>query len=256
MILTRGLIGHNHLRQDVSSPTHIRRNGQLHPREPGQPQNAHHRGRLRPHQAHLRRLDPPRRRTSQYPLSHYPSLTKLSSQRYDVVITADQEPLSYWFRAEAATECLYQNNFHALAVWTYSSVQPSTPYSIAWPEPGSCLDPSPLIPYWSSPVPYEPALGTLDVDLTRAVVTPGGANMVVWALNGSIDVDWEYPTMSYLLDGRITDQNLETFPYPEEMNLIPARPENRWNYWLIQQAPNVCNISHFLGLSPEGAFLD
>lgn len=78
----------------------------------------------------------------------------------------------------------------------------------------------------------------MDVDLTQAVVTSDGSNMVVWALNRSIDVDWMYPTMTYLLNGSITDQNLDTYPFPENLNVVPATSENKWNYWLIQQSDN------------------
>lgn len=78
----------------------------------------------------------------------------------------------------------------------------------------------------------------MDVDLTQAIVTPDGSNMVVWALNRSINVDWMYPTMTCQLNNSITDQNLDTYPFPENLNVVPATGENRWNYWLIQQSDN------------------
>lgn len=106
-------------------------------------------------------------------------------------------------------------------------------------EPTSCSEPGPLTPYWSQSVPsddFQSALQNMNVNLTQAVVVPNGNAIVVWSLNNSINVDWENPTMSYLLNGNTS--------YPESINLVPTVDSGSWNYWLIQQADGIPPIPH------------
>lgn len=84
-------------------------------------------------------------------------------------------------------------------------------------------------------------------NLTRAVVTPGGDNIVVWALHGNIDVDWEKPTMTYVREGNTS--------YPRELNVLPAVEEGGWNYWLIQQADGIPPIPHPIHLHGHDFFV-
>ena len=155
-------------------------------------------------------------------------------QRYDVIITANQKPGNYWFRTQDAAACYTENKFYGRAVFSYSGTNDSSdPQSTPFTLPLDCEEPAGLVPYWNQPVPggsFQPSLRGLTVDFTRAQIVPGGDTVVVWALNGSsIDVAWDKPTLSYVMEG---DTN-----YPTHLSVIPTVSEGNWNYWLIQQLP-------------------
>lgn len=140
------------------------------------------------------------------PIKPYTTQTLLLAigQRYDVIITADQAPGNYWFRANNNAACLSSVRNNGLAIWTYTGVTPGTPATTSWTFPSDCLEPTNLAPYWMQPVPSANFRGTVDslkVNTTRAVVVPGGDSIFVWALNHtSINIDWTQPTLSYLMD--------------------------------------------------------
>jgi len=175
-----------------------------------------------------------------------------AGQRYDVVITANQTASNYWFRASVATDCQSSNNNNGLAVWTYSGVTVQNPTTLG---PinllNSCKEPSPLSPYWVQPVPsgtFSTAADSLSVNLTKAVVVPGGDSITVWALNtSSIDVSWEHPTLSYIMNG--------TANYPKAFSVLPTVATGSWNYWLIQQASGMPPVPHPIHLHGHDFFV-
>ncbi|KAK3669926.1 laccase, multicopper oxidase, benzenediol:oxygen oxidorectuctase [Recurvomyces mirabilis] len=161
-------------------------------------------------------------------------------QRYDVVITANQTAGSYWFRADVATDCLSGNNFKGLAVWTYDSVTAATPTSSAYANPAQCIEPSQAAPYWVQPVPsgtFQQNIGNFPIGLTQAQVVPNGDAIVVWSLGSeSINVDWEKPTLQYVM--------YKNTSYPAAFNAIPTVNEGAWNYVLVQQGQRVPPVPH------------
>ncbi|KAK4496153.1 hypothetical protein PRZ48_012132 [Zasmidium cellare] len=171
-------------------------------------------------------------------------------QRYDVIITANQSAGNYWFRSNVSEACQSANNFYGRAIWSYSSEPVDTPYSTEFTEPTTCTEPGPLTPYWSQSVPsddFQSSLQNMNVNLTQAVVVPNGNAIVVWSLNSSINVDWENPTMSYLLNGNTS--------YPQSINLVPTVSSGSWNYWLIQQADGIPPIPHPVHLHGHDFFV-
>jgi FtsP/CotA-like multicopper oxidase with cupredoxin domain len=156
-------------------------------------------------------------------------------QRYDVVINANQAAGNYWFRAEAQAGCFSSSASVGKAIWAYSGATAGTPSSSAWPEPSSCLEPT-MSPYWKQPVPSASFQNTLDTEVINAVVPANGSNMLVWALNKPIWVDYANPTMQYLIDGNTN--------YPDLYNVINTNAEGSWNYWLITSDPNTFGLDH------------
>ncbi|KAK5118803.1 hypothetical protein LTR62_000012 [Meristemomyces frigidus] len=161
-------------------------------------------------------------------------------QRYDVVITTNQTASNYWFRADAAADCLSGNNFHGLAIWTYNSVAVATPTTTAYSFTTGCVEPSQVEPYWLQPVPsssFANDIGNLPLGLTKAQVAPNGDLTIVWSLDsGSIDVDWAKPTIEYLFEGNTS--------YPAAFNLLPTMQEGAWNYVVIQQSQQAPPVPH------------
>ena len=172
-------------------------------------------------------------------------------QRYDVIINANQSAGSYWFRASVADDCLSLNKRNALAIWTYSGVKRRTPKSSSYKFPSSCVEPSSLVPYWVQTVPssdFASSLRELDVTITGQRITPNGSAIFVWALgNSSLNLDWEYPTLSYLMDGNTS--------YPDALNVIPTVTEGRWNFWLVQQPAGLAPIPHPIHLHGHDVFV-
>ncbi|KAK5123448.1 hypothetical protein LTR85_002486 [Meristemomyces frigidus] len=161
-------------------------------------------------------------------------------QRFDVVINANQTAGNYWFRANPASDCDSQNDFYGRAVWSYSTVTVGTPTSPAWSESSTCLQSQLADPYWYQPFPsgtFSMAAKDLDLTETDAQVIPGGDTVTVWALgNSTMNVDYEKPTLQYVMDGNTS--------YAAEMVIIPTTSEGNWNYWLIQQASDAPAVPH------------
>lgn len=157
-------------------------------------------------------------------------------QRYDVVIDANQSAGNYWFRADVAADCLSGNNGAGLAVWNYDSAVLANPTTSAAAPSLGCSEPAGITPYWQQSVPSA-SFDNMAVNLTRQVIVPNGDAITVWALNTtSINVAWERPTLTYLMEG---DTN-----FPGDLNVIPTTSEGSWNYWLIQTASGLPPVPH------------
>jgi len=68
-------------------------------------------------------------------------------QRYEVIITANQTPGNYWFRAEAeAAGCLSYNDGSGLAIFSYKGAKKGTPTTKStYTNGGTCDEPTGLV---------------------------------------------------------------------------------------------------------------
>lgn len=141
-------------------------------------------------------------------------------ERYDVIITADQDVGNYWFRAEVQTGCgSNANNGNIKAIFSYSGAAAGNPTTTATPYTQSCDDETGLTPYVVKDVPsgqFSSQVSALNIGLTLPTssnITTNGQNVVQWTVNGSmLKVDWDTPTLKYVLDGNTS--------YPTDLNLI------------------------------------
>jgi FtsP/CotA-like multicopper oxidase with cupredoxin domain len=152
-------------------------------------------------------------------------------QRYDVIINANQTSGNYWFRAEVATDCASSNNWHGRSIFTYQGANLADPTTSAAAIPSVCKDESPLVPWWATTVPstdFTSQVTDLEVDINVEQVATNGRNIVVWGINlTAIDIDWEDPTLQYVVNGNTS--------YPAVYNLIELPVEGIWTYWIIQE---------------------
>lgn len=147
-------------------------------------------------------------------------------ERYDVIITANQDVANYWFRAEVQTGCGDNANTGNInAIFSYSGAPAGNPTTTAVPYTQSCEDETGLEPYVVKNVPsaqFASQVAALDIDLVFPTVTnvsSNGQNVVQWTINGSmIKVDWEVPTLKYVLDGNTS--------YPRDLNLFELPTAN------------------------------
>ncbi|KAK5108026.1 hypothetical protein LTR62_008861 [Meristemomyces frigidus] len=162
-------------------------------------------------------------------------------QRYDVIISADQSPGAYWFRADIQDTAGCGSNFNngnIRSIFAYTGHETETPISTAHSYTQTCSDQTGLVPYWNSYVPTGKT-GTF-TELTTSQLQQSendGSITVYWQINGSaLSVEWDKPTLEYV---RTSNTN-----YPANANLIQLPTANMWTYWVIQEvAGNPYNVA-------------
>lgn len=140
-------------------------------------------------------------------------------ERYDVIIDANQDVDNYWFRAEVMTGCGANSNPNIQSIFSYAGAADALPTSTSTnAAPQNCNDETGLVPYVVknvSSVNFLSAYTTLDVDSAF----PTGGNLFQWSINDSaINVDWEFPTLSYVANGNTS--------YPEDLNILQLPTAN------------------------------
>lgn len=135
---------------------------------------------------------------------------------------------NYWFRAEAESACGSAANGqigqNGQSIFSYEGAAIGDPTSSRLsPRPANCLDESPLRPNFATTVPsdaFSTQVKTLPVSLiTTQGVQTNGQNIVAWGINfTAIDVDWEVPTYSYVINHNTS--------YPSTANLIELKQQN------------------------------
>jgi hypothetical protein len=98
------------------------------------------------------------------------------------------------------------------------------PTSTATTYTQGCDDEAPhLIPFVKKNVPSSTFLSNAkELDVNFAVGVTAEGPVVQWNVNGSvIDVDWEKPTLQYVIDGNTS--------YPSSLNLIDVPQANTVN---------------------------
>jgi hypothetical protein len=170
------------------------------------------------------------------------SLFLAIGQRAEVVINANQTPGAYWFRAEVESACRDENKGVGMAIFTYSTAKKAgTPTSFStYTDGNACIEPSPLVPWVVNTVGSVDAFLSQVQDLELNLLVPGvntnTENIIVWSINQTaIDVQWETPTLSYVMAGD------NSFPVTE--NLIELPNEGIWSYWIIQESQTAPNVA-------------
>lgn len=144
-------------------------------------------------------------------------------QRYDVIISANQPIASYWFHVVVQGACGENANTNALAIFSYTGANSTTPSSGTGnlPPTSGCVDETQLVPYVKLNVPSDeiiPQSSVLDVSLAITHES-NGQTLVQWNLNDTaIDVDWGNPTLQYVLNGNTS--------YPRSLNIIELPTAN------------------------------
>ena len=173
-------------------------------------------------------------------------------QRYDVIITANQAPGSYWFHVVPQTGCSANLNTNALSIFTYTgsnaTALPPNSMRTNAPAGADCSDPNAnLVPYVPLNVPKNgtiPTNSTLDVGFAIVNVAVN-QSQVQWNLNfTSIVAPWDKPTLQYVIDNNTND-------FPQRMNVVSLPDANAWTFWVIQAigtaAPPIPHPMHLHG---------
>ena len=151
-------------------------------------------------------------------------------QRYDVIITADQDIASYWFRAEAQRGCGFigDTGGKIRAIFSYESSTQLIPSSKATNFTVGCEDESLLVPIFSKDVPTKNFYSianhlALDTPVPENVTHHGRQGSTTktvffWKMNGgNINVDWEHPTLEYVgTDNKSLPASFNVIELPEQ----------------------------------------
>lgn len=137
-------------------------------------------------------------------------------ERYDVIITANQNVDNYWFRAEVQTGCgANANTGNINAIFSYAGAPNALPTTTATAYTPGCADETGLVPYVVKDVPSSTFISQAKaLDLAAQFgVTTNGQNIVQWSINTTVlNIDWEKPTLKYVAEGNTS--------YPANLNLI------------------------------------
>lgn len=154
-------------------------------------------------------------------------------QRYDVIISADQDPASYWFRAEVQDQAgcgANANNGNIKSIFAYSGHEGETPGTSATTYTQRCSDETTLVPHWNSYIP--PQSNTADPTLLGTSLNQShgadGSLTLYWQVNGSaLNVQWDKPTLEYVKTGNTSyPYNANVIQLPSEGVVRPNPPSN------------------------------
>ncbi|KAI7351268.1 laccase-like multicopper oxidase [Hortaea werneckii] len=147
-------------------------------------------------------------------------------QRHDVVFHANQDAGNYWIRADIGNCGRNANAGNIRSIVRYEGASTSDPTTSGVSKDLSCRDES-VRPYVDNTVPrdqFSRAVRRLSTDFN---VDTSDGRLVQWLINGSdIRVDWEKPTLQYVLDGNSA--------FPDELNLYEINGADEWSFWVIQ----------------------
>jgi len=136
-------------------------------------------------------------------------------QRYDITLDANQPLGNYWFNVTFSNTgaCGTSRNPKPAAIFHYNGAPNANPtVSGTLPTESLCADTYGFTPVVTRTAPltqFNPVSNNLPVtfDVQPAI------SKVFWKVNGSaIDVQWEKPTLQYVLEGNTS--------YPTNLNLI------------------------------------
>ncbi|KAF2661805.1 multicopper oxidase [Lophiostoma macrostomum CBS 122681] len=160
-------------------------------------------------------------------------------QRYDIIVTANQDPSDYWIRAIPQASCSNSENADNIrAILRYDSSSTATPTTTAWAanQNDSCVDVdlSSLVPYLSQTVD-SPTGQDLDVN-----VFVNSQNLFRWEIApNSMQVSWADPTLLQVYEGNTT------FEADDAVYELPDA--DVWVYWVVESAIAVPHPIHLHG---------
>lgn len=164
----------------------------------------------------------------------------IPGQRYDVVITADQEIDKYWIRSDPDSACSVNGNAGNIkAVLAYNMAGASSEPTSTWHEeiPSGCDDMA-VTPTVANNVPSDRFAEAVQGWEMSVNITQQNGPLIHWCINGSaMEIDWSNPTVQYVLDGNMS--------YPREINLVQLDEADQWYYFVLQTVQgSPVNLAH------------
>ncbi|KAK8152597.1 Cupredoxin [Phyllosticta citrichinensis] len=163
-----------------------------------------------------------------------------SGQRYDLIVTADQDVGSYWMRSDNQNACAgIRQSTDIKGIFQYSGAS-GTPTSTAYNYTSECRDEDPAL---HTPIVSRDASGadfTYDADINISNNT-NGTNIYRWLVSGTTFVArWGDPTVNGILDGG------EPTDYSSNL-MFDAPTRGIWVYVVVQSAVALPHPIHLHG---------
>ncbi|KAK3044999.1 hypothetical protein LTS18_014817, partial [Coniosporium uncinatum] len=147
-------------------------------------------------------------------------------QRYNIIVEADQEPATYWMRADNQQACAGTIQWNDIkAIFKYKGVDDVTPTSSPKNYTAECIDEpfEKLVPV----VPLNVGTENQNEDLTVTVGPNGDSTLFKWYISGTSFMSfWGEPTLLGI-------QANDTAPSFSGDLLIPAPNKGDWVYMVI-----------------------
>ncbi|CAI6317592.1 unnamed protein product [Periconia digitata] len=159
-------------------------------------------------------------------------------QRYDVIITADQESTadSFWMRAIPQSACSDNSQSDDIKGIIYYSDSTTTPSTSAYSYTDGCDDETTLVPYISKTV-GSTASTTADEPVA---VGFNSDNLFRWTMNStSMVVDWADPSLGQVVNGNTSWEASEA--------VVSLPNANEWVYIIISTTLPVPHPIHLHG---------
>ncbi|KAI1322596.1 laccase [Xylariaceae sp. FL0255] len=174
-------------------------------------------------------------------------------QRANVLINATATAGNYWMNVTLPSTnlCGASDNPYPAAILHYTSAESGNPTDQGTtPFNPGCQDSLSYVPVVSRTADLDDFAQTASNTFDISDVT---SPTVLWYVNSSsIDVDWEYPVVSYVMSGNTS--------YPTDENIVTVSETDVWTYWIIENASAVPHPLHLhghdflvLGVSAESA---
>ncbi|TEY57555.1 hypothetical protein BOTCAL_0214g00020 [Botryotinia calthae] len=161
-------------------------------------------------------------------------------QRYDVIITADQVPSNYWFRA-IVPKPPTQKGFGCGQNANNGSINPTSKSFLI---PQSCEDETQLVAWHEKAVSKDefmwPTAQELIVTGPESNSVPKAPAPYIWSINDTyMEIEWDKPTRQYVIQGNKS--------YNVHQNIIELPDANVWTFWIIKNAAAIPHPIHLHG---------
>lgn len=158
-------------------------------------------------------------------------------QRYDIVVTANQDSGDFWMRSIPQTACSTNSNTDDIkGIVRYDSTSTADPTSSAYTFDDNCDDEAmtSLVPYY--PLDVSAAALTNTEDVTVALTN----GVFKWYMAATtFAVEWDNPMLMQIANGNTT--------FDDSSHVVQIPTANEWVYFIIETTNAVTHPIHLHG---------
>ncbi|KAH6652707.1 multicopper oxidase [Truncatella angustata] len=156
-------------------------------------------------------------------------------QRYDVIVTANQDAGNYWLRAVPQQTCsaTNENTLDIKGIFNYDSVDVADPTTITSISADNCDD-EPVVPFVALNVDDAGLEDVFDIGIDTTT------GLFRWTINSNPFLsDWGSPTLQQVADGVST--------FDVEQQVVHLNETDQWVYFVIQSTFGIHHPIHLHG---------
>ncbi|KAK6074337.1 multicopper oxidase [Seiridium cupressi] len=157
-------------------------------------------------------------------------------QRYDVIVTANQDAGNYWLRAVPQTTCsaTNENTLNIKGIFNYDTVDIADPTTITSITDDNCDDEATLVPFVALNVDDAGVEDVFDVGIDTST------GLFRWTINNNPFLsDWGEPTLQQVVEGSTT--------FTDDQQVVHLNESNQWVYFIIESQVGLHHPIHLHG---------